>query len=389
MHKDLKECLCCGDKNISMFLDLGHQPLANNLLPDIDSEYYQAPLKVNRCSSCWHSQLSVSVNPEILFKDYFYVTGTSKTMHEYCEYLAATLHTMSDRADSKILDIASNDGTFLNKFSKYGWDLYGIDPAENLEKLAKKKGIKTFVNFFGTDKVDFGVKFDFITAMNVFAHVPDPLKFLIECKRNLNQDGKIVIQTSQRDMVEERQFDTVYHEHISFFSIKSMQAICSRAGLYLNDIMLPEIHGKSYVFIISGNDFQTDKLKERLEYEIKSGRYGNELYNSFQGSILALKARLEEDLTSKTLVGFGAAAKGLVALHSLGITPEVIIDENSLKIGKLIPKLNIPIVGLEELEKYEEDLDIIILAWNFYDEILQKIRKLRGDRDNLICLFKN
>ena len=190
-------------------------------------------------------------------------------------------------------------------------------------------------------------------------------------------------------MVEERQFDTVYHEHISFFSIKSMQAICSRAGLYLNDIMLPEIHGKSYVFIISGNDFQTDKLKERLEYEIKSGRYGNELYNSFQGSILALKARLEEDLTSKTLVGFGAAAKGMVALHSLGITPEVIIDENSLKIGKLIPKLNIPIVGLEELEKYEEDLDIIILAWNFYDEILQKIRKLRGDRDNLICLFKN
>ena len=389
MHKDLKECLCCGNKNIQTFLDLGHQPLANNLLSSLGAEYYQAPLNVNVCENCWHSQLSVSVDPEVLFKDYYYVTGTSNTMHKYCEYLANVLHGMFEGENAKILDIASNDGTFLDKFNKYGWDLYGVDPAENLETLAKDKGVKTFVNFFGSDEIDFGVKFDFITAMNVFAHVPNPLEFLLECGNNLSDDGRIIIQTSQRDMIEERQFDTAYHEHISFFSVKSMQAICSRAGLFLNDLILPEIHGKSYVFIISKEKNQSDRLIKRISQEEEMGRYQMESYVTFQSSISTLEERFRSSLSSNPLIAFGAAAKGIVALHSLNIHPEYVVDENSLKIGKIIPKLNIPIVGLDALSNWDEDLDILILAWNFYDEISEKIKKLRGGRDNLICLFKN
>lgn len=387
MHKEINKCLCCGSKNIKKFLDLGHQPLANNLLLNCDGEYYQAPLSVNVCETCWHSQLSVSVDPEVLFRDYYYVTGTSKTMHKYCEYLADVLHNMFTGKSAKILDIASNDGTFLDKFNKYGWDLYGVDPAENLEPLAKEKGIKTFVDFFGTDEIDFGVKFDFITAMNVFAHVPNPLEFLLECEKNLTDGGKIIIQTSQRDMIEERQFDTVYHEHISFFSVKSMQAICSRAGLFLNDLILPEIHGKSYVFIISKEQKQSDRLLKRLSYEEEIGRYHMDLYDTFQDNIIALKESFHNSLTQKPLVAFGAAAKGIVALHSLGINPEYVVDENTLKVGKIIPKLNIPIVEPDKLSSWDEDLDVLILAWNFKDEIIKKIHKIRGDRDNIICIF--
>jgi SAM-dependent methyltransferase len=294
---------------------------------------------------------------------------------------------MFDDKSAKILDIASNDGTFLDKFNKYGWDLYGVDPAENLEPLAKKKGINTYVSFFGSDDIEFDCKFDFITALNVFAHVPNPKQFLLECKKNLAVGGKIVIQTSQRDMVEERQFDTVYHEHLSFFSVRSMQAVCSRVGLFVNDIILPEIHGKSYVFVISMEDYQTDRLQKRIQQEIESGRYGIELYDTFQSSIFALESSFYDNLTSNPLVAFGAAAKGVVALHSLNITPEYVVDENKLKIGKSIPKLDIPIVGLERLANWDEDLDILILAWNFYDEISKKIKTIRGDRDNLICLF--
>ena len=227
MYKDIDSCLCCGSQELNTFLDLGKQPLANNLNKTMDQEYEEFPLLVNYCKNCWHSQLSISVDPEILFRDYFYVTGTSKTMHEYCEQLAQILFEKSENKKCTILDIASNDGTFLEKFKKYNWDLYGVDPAQNLAESSRTKGIKTFVNFFGAEDIEFGTKFDFITAMNVFAHVPDPFKFLMECKNILKKGGNIVIQTSQRDMVEHRQFDTVYHEHISFFSIRSMKTCVS------------------------------------------------------------------------------------------------------------------------------------------------------------------
>lgn len=387
MYKDIKTCLCCGSEKMEKFLDLGSQPLANNLTTKPENECEEFPLCVNYCSQCWHSQLSVSVDPEILFRDYFYVTGTSKTMHDYCEELAEFIYNKSGKKKSTILDIASNDGTLLEKFSKYNWDLYGIDPAANLAPLCESKGIKTYINYFGSDDVDFGTKFDFITALNVFAHVPNPLDFLMECGRILNDEGTIIIQTSQRDMVEERQFDTVYHEHISFFSANSMKAVCERAGLYLNDILLKDIHGGSYVFVISKSEGQTESLKKRLKKENSSGRYNSETYETFQEEVGKISMDLRRKLKNETLIAFGAAAKGIVSLHALDINPECIIEENSLKVGKFLKKKNTPIVAIDQLERYDQDLDILILPWNFKDEIIEKIIKIRGKRDNLICIF--
>ena len=383
----LYECLCCGSVNIEGFLDLGIQPLANNLLTKATDTTPEFPLQVNHCSKCWHSQLSISVDPEVLFADYYYVTGTSKTMHLYCESLANWVYELRGQKHSKILDIASNDGTFLDKFNRYGWELHGIDPAENLRESSENKGIKTHVNFFGADDVDFGTKFDVITALNVFAHVPSPLNFLRECKKHLAKDGTILIQTSQRDMIEERQFDTVYHEHISFFSTKSIQAICERAGLFLNSVSLPEIHGGSYVFCISEEEVIDDSVAHRITHEELAGRYSQDTYARFQKDISTISQDVMGKLKNNKMIAFGAAAKGIVALHSLGLEPECIVDENPLKIGKILPKKMIPIVGTDALKEYPEDLDIIILAWNFKSEISRKIKALRGDRDNLICIF--
>ena len=390
MYKKINKCLCCGSKKISQFLNLGSQPLANNLAENYQQDTEEFPLCVNYCNSCWHSQLSISVNPEILFKDYYYVTGTSKTMQNYCEVLSRDIYKRTGHISTKnkkILDIASNDGTFLSKFSKYNWILHGVDPAENLSKLCKEKGVRTHVNFFGSDEIDFGTKFDVITALNVFAHVPNPLDFLLECKKHMTETGIIVIQTSQRDMVIKRQFDTVYHEHISFFSVKSMVAICKRAGLFLNDISLPEIHGGSYVFYISKSNKVGQSVKDRIGFEEQENLYNKKTYQKYQEDISSLSCVIKSKLKHKSLVGFGAAAKGIVALHSLGLNPDFIIDENPLKIGKILPKKNIPIVDISKLSEIEDDLDIIILPWNFKNEISEKIKDIRRNRDNLICIF--
>ena len=288
---------------------------------------------------------------------------------------------------STILDIASNDGTFLSKFNKFGWNLYGVDPAANLEELSKAKGVKTYVKFFGNEEVNFGTKFDVITALNVFAHVPSPLDFLLECKKHLHKNGIILIQTSQRDMVHRRQFDTVYHEHISFYSTKSMMAICERAGLFLNDVKLPDIHGGSYTFYISNENKINESVTSRLAKEEALGVYNKETYIKYQDDISSLSSKVKSNFKNKKLVAFGAAAKGVVALHSLGLSPEYIIDENVLKIGKYLPKKNIPIVDIKYLAHEKENLDIIILPWNFKKEISKKIQKIRGDRDNIICIF--
>jgi 2-polyprenyl-3-methyl-5-hydroxy-6-metoxy-1,4-benzoquinol methylase len=387
MFKILEQCLCCGNNSINKFLNLGIQPLANNLLKDESGITPEFPLEVKYCSTCWHSQLSISVDPKTLFADYYYVTGTSKTMHLYCEQMAEMIFNFRNQTHSKILDIASNDGTFLDKFNKYGWDLYGIDPAQNLKVSSEEKGINTFINFFGSDVIEFGTKFDVITALNVFAHVPNPLKFLRECKKNLTKTGVIFIQTSQRDMVERRQFDTVYHEHISFFSVKSIQAICKRAGLYLNDIKLADIHGGSYIFCISKENKIASTVLKRITQEEISGRYDANVYKTFQEEISSLEMKTKNLFKNDKMIAFGAAAKGIVALHSLDLNPEFIIDENPLKIGKILPKKLIPIVGIESLKKYPSPLDIIILPWNFKEEITQKIRNIRGNKDNLICIF--
>ena len=264
----LLNCVACYNIITLTTLDLGDQPLANDFL-ELNSDFDVYPLKLMRCSQCWHSQLSIAVNPNRLFRQYSYISGTSKTLSSYFDFLTAKI--MSEFGNvGKILDIGSNDGSFLAKFIRTKWDAIGIDPAVNLIPISLSKRVLTIPTFFSQKISKLLTKdFDVIVAMNIFAHTQNPLEILLGIKECLKENGKAYIQTSQADMFFTGEFDTVYHEHISFFNVKSMKALLERAGLYLKEVSIVEIHGGSYLWEIVKNPMVNNEYeREKYEYDL-------------------------------------------------------------------------------------------------------------------------
>ena len=385
---ELKYCLCCREIN-HLLLDLGYQPLANDFheVNDINSIY---PLKLKYCHNCFHCQLSHSVSPEILFKNYKYVSGTSQTGKDFFKWNADFIHNYVGRP-GKILDIACNDGSQLNPFKTLGWDTYGVDPAENICPIAEKEGHTIFCDFWNDSVADKLPIMDIITAQNVFAHTPYIDDFLQTCKKVMDTNTSLFIQTSQRDMILNCEFDTTYHEHISFYNTKSMNTLTKRNGLVLNRVLEHSIHGRSYIFEIKlTKDEEIYNVEEQLEIERNLGLYNIYTYEKFrigaETSISNLKLTVE---TYKNkgykIIGFGAAAKGQTFICYGDIELDYIIDENPLKIGSYSPKLNIPIVSLEHFKQdKDEKILVIVLAWNFATEIIEKINNNKGNKDIVV-----
>ena len=209
-YTEINKCRVCHSSDLFEVLDLNKQPLANDYHDGEDKDTF--PLKINACRECYHVQLSVVVNPDLMFKEYLYVSGTSKTLHSYFErFVEICEEYVPNRG--KILDIACNDGTQLDKFKNKGWKTYGVDPAENLYELSKNNhNVKCE---YWDEKVakSFRETFEVITAQNVFAHVDDIHGFLRACFSVLSESGVVLIQTSQADMIIDNQFDTIYHAH--------------------------------------------------------------------------------------------------------------------------------------------------------------------------------
>lgn len=389
--KELKQCLCCGEKN-HLLLNLGYQPLANDfhLENEINSIY---PLRLKYCSKCFHCQLSHSVSPELLFKNYKYVSGTSQTGKDFFKWNADFIHEYFGKT-GKILDIACNDGSQLNPFKDLGWDTYGVDPAENICPIAESYGHKIYCDFWVDGVAEKLPIMDVITAQNVFAHTPYIDNFLQTCKKVMNDNTSLFIQTSQRDMIINGEFDTTYHEHISFYNTKSMDVLTKRNGLVLNRILEHSIHGRSYIFEIKLiKDDKIYNVDEHLKIEEKIGLYNIATYEKFrinaELSINNLKLTIENYINKGyKAIGFGAAAKGQTVICYSNINLDYIIDESPLKFNTFSPKLNIPIVPINH---FKEDKDkkilIIILAWNFAKEIKEKINLNKGDK-NVVMVEK-
>jgi hypothetical protein len=220
----------------------------------------------------------------------------------------------------------------------------------------------------------------------VVAHIQNPLAFLTDCKRLLQPDGTLYIQTSQKNMIVNGEFDTIYHEHHSFFTINSMNELCKRARLSLVDVEYRPVHGTSYLFKIKHN--ATDNSEERINQLLQdeSALVDAETYEEFNDKVLNNKTRLTQliDESSLPVVGYGAAAKGVVMSNYVQRKLKYIVDENPMKIGKIIGGVNIPIVAPETLINEPGDLMIIVYAWNFFDEIHSKIKKLRPNNNDII-----
>lgn len=380
-YKKMTECLACNGSNLILFCDLGEQPLANDLKDFIGQEESLYPLAVNVCQDCFHCQLTVSVDRDSLYKHYLYVSGTTKTLTDEFAAVAEIIYNENNGGKKKVLDIACNDGTFLKAFKAYDWDLNGIDPAENIVSDINDTSLNVICDYFPSNKIQ--DTYDVITCFNVVAHIPNPFDFLVACKDILSEDGTLYIQTSQKDMIINGEFDTIYHEHHSFFSIGSMKTLVERAGLHLIGVEYRPVHGNSYLFKIKKSHVDNDIL-QKIEEE--NYLYDIATYIMFDDKVRSNKDILLDKISQsdKLVVGYGCAAKAVVRMNYFGIRHPYIVDENPLKITKVVGGVDIPIISPEHFAMDSRDLLIIVYAWNFFEEIEGKIRKLRPNTNDEI-----
>lgn len=390
--KELKTCLCCKSINLTKILDLNNQPLANSYLNNKDDNEDYYPLAVNYCNDCTHLQLTHAVNPDLLFKNYLYVSGTTKTLRDYFDtFVGIVTGYLKNKTTLSVLDIACNDGSQLDSFKKYGHRTYGIDPADNLHQLSSRNH-NVVCDYFSKESVSRLTehKFDVIIAQNVFAHNTYPKLFLKICKDHLSDTGKVFIQTSQADMVKYGQFDTIYHEHISFFNVKSMAALVKNTGLYLQDVLKTDIHGTSYVFVLS-QDPTDDNEQVLIEKDFAQTQEVIENFANMANSVVFdLKNELAKHKNS-VIIGYGAAAKGNTLLNFGQIDLDVIVDDNPLKHNLYTPGRKIKIVSLSDTASIAKDKHIVWvpLSWNFFNEIKSKVKAISPKSATFIRYFPN
>lgn len=397
MAEDIKQnttCIACGSNDLVSALNLGDQPLANSYT-SANETLPTYPLHVVRCQECCHLQLTHTVPPEEIYTDYPYRAGTNKTIVEYSDWFAKyVVQQVSMLPD--VLDVGCNDGTQLNSFKELGCVTYGIDPAENLYRFSSANH-DISLGFFNEETVAKfnGVQFDVINNQNAFAHLEDPSAFLQLAKQHLAQDGRIYISTSQANMVLNNEFDTIYHEHISFYNIKSMKALVERNGLYLTDVIKTPIHGVSYVFEVSKSAYNSAAIDNAIAMEELAGLYNPSTYYEWAHNVEQIAEQFKhmvfgfKEVKKQNIIGYGAAAKGNTFLNYTGVKLDAVIDDSSLKQGKYLPGSGTPIFSLQEIEQYFnlEESVFVPLAWNFFDEIQNKLNTHLGHKATFIRYF--
>lgn len=393
--QQLTECLACGGQHLTKTLDLGEQPLANSFVDNSAQPEAKYPLAVNLCNDCYHLQLTHAVNPELIYKNYLYVSGTSQTLKDHSAWFSRWVRETIGFWPTTVLDIGCNDGTQLNAFKDAGYMTYGVDPAENLHPISSQNH-NVYCGFWDDSALaHFDKTFDVITAQNSFAHNPDPLSFLTHVKSVMNESSRLYIQTSQCDMVANGEFDTIYHEHINFYNINSMNELCKRAGLNLVDVVKAPVHGTSYIFVIAKSQSKPYHIDNLIALEAQQGLQSGDTYAHWASNAYFLVERLKDQIDAYAragyiIAGYGAAAKGNTLLNYSKLYMDFVIDDNPLKQDKLTPGSHIPVVPASHLGRYtsKDKIVFVPLAWNFYSEIKSKILIRRySENDKFIRYF--
>lgn len=395
LYKKRTDCRVCKADTVRTVLSLGATPPANAFLTkkDLGKKECSFPLELNVCGRCGFAQLGDIVSPKVLFEDYVYVSSTSPTFIAHFEEFASTVtDRFSFPRDPFIVDIGSNDGILLKPFRDRGWKVLGVEPATKIAKTAMKSGIPTEPVFFShaaAKKIlkKFGTA-NVITATSVFPHIDDLDDIIAGVKELLADDGVFIIECYYLvDLVQKNLFDTIYHEHLSYFTVKTLDTLFTRLGMKIFDIERVDTHGGSlrvYVEKESGTRPRSASLTERMAHEDTIGIHEMKTFQTFAKAIEENKKNLTELLNSlkrenKHIVGYGAAAKGNTLLNYFAIGPLVldyIVDDSSWKQGLFTPGTHIPVVSSHELEKKRPDY-ILILAWNFAEPIMKKYATLK------------
>jgi hypothetical protein len=386
----IRVCRSCGCDDLTTILDLGQQPLANALLDPDDSNGAEPlfPLEVVLCSECGLLQVSEDVPPEILFgQDYPYFSSFIPALLAHSrDHAMQLIEERSLGPGNLVVEIASNDGYLLQNFVEKGIPVLGIDPAAGPAQEALKIGVPTVIDFFGANlatklKAD-GNRASVMLANNVLAHVNDINDFVKGFSILLAEDGIAEFEFPYvRDLIETCAFDTIYHEHVFYYSLAALEPLFARHGMYLNDAQSLSIHGGSLRLRVSKQPGKSQNLLRLQAEEERLGLGGLEYYRSFGRRVERLRddlrAMLQDIRTNgKTIAAYGAAAKGATLLNYAALPGETIayvVDRNTHKVGKLMPGVRLPIKAVDELASSPPDY-LLILPWNFAEEIVSQQR---------------
>jgi SAM-dependent methyltransferase len=388
-------CRFCGKEEIFKFLELGIMALANSFLTEeelkssIEPVY---PLDVYFCEKCGLVQIGYEVSPAALFKEYIYFSATSDLVHRHAAYLAQSFQGRFGLKDeSLVVEIASNDGTVLRYFKQAGVKVFGVEPAVNIAKVAVAAGIETHNDFFHAEtaktlKRTYGTA-DVILGRHVFAHIPEIHGFVKGLKILLAPGGAVAIEAPYLiDFVEKNEFDTVYHEHYSYLSVRAMSHLFNKYDMEVFDAERVAIHGGSIIYFIGhkGAHDINSNVPELIASEIAKGLGKKETYVAFAQRIFSLKAdllKLLHDLKAscKRVVAYGAPAKGNTLLNYCGITTDLVaytVDKSPYKQNLYSPGAHLPVYHPDKL-LYDMPDYVLLLAWNFADEIMEQQAEYR------------
>ena len=389
------DCRCCGNKNLKRVVSLGYQPLANNLLNKKDEKSELYPLELNYCNNCHNCQLSVAIDPKKMFSNYLYTSSTSRIFRNHFTN-AAKKYIKELKLNSKksyIIDVGSNDGVALKPFKDLNFkNILGIEPAINLAKLANKNKIKTF-NGFLTKKNIKKIKknADLILASNVFAH-SDNLKEMAECMINLlSKKGTIIIEIQYLlNTLQDLTFDNIYHEHYNYWSIISLINFFNQFKVKIFRAEKINTHGGSLrVYIKKDKKVKIENsVKKLVIEEEKYGIKNIKTYQNFGKKVYEIRENFIKNINrlrqrEKTIIGFGAPAKATTSLNFFGVKKQIdyIVEDNSFKHNKIIPGVGIPIYSKNKIK--EKKPAVLVLAWNFYDDIKSNNKKISDNFINI------
>jgi len=384
-YRKINECLCCGSGEITTYLDLGEQPLANSYHKGETQKTF--PLTLKFCGVCYHSQLGAVVSPDQMFRNYLYVSSTTTTLQTHFNNLAEyALNYLGNRPKGvTVCDIACNDGLLLEAFLKHdNVKVLGIDPALNLRKITEAKGLPALPDYWNKDIIKkVQDRFDVITACNVFAHVENVHEFLDTCKKMINHDGVIVIEFPYGlETLMGNQFEQVYAEHVHYFTINSFYKLANTHELVICDIVQTPVHGGSIRFTLKRKKGETSRLVPHLLFkEYNCGILNADFYRRYATTIENNANKMKQSTNylqerGYKIVGYGASAKSCTMMNAWHIQPDYIVDDNALKHGFLTPGSNVEIKAPEALTLETEKFAIIMFAWNFFSEVIEKIKQL-------------